>query len=196
MSSKSWSTNNLVASFPITLLTVFIMAAYPALVYFGLRQGVSARWLALGFLAIIGIRWGQIILKKIPAIAFLGIIVGAMGLAWIWGEISILYYPVAINLILLFVFGSSLWLPPTVIERLARLRHPVLDEHGIRYTRRVTQVWCGFFGLNGSIALATALYGNQALWALYNGFLGYVFMGLLFGCEWLIRRHVMASKPG
>src|SRR2546423_11913745 len=40
------------------------------------------------------------------------------------------------------LFRSSLFRPPTVVERLARLRNPELPAAGVRYTRQVTQVWC------------------------------------------------------
>ncbi len=172
-----------------------ITVAYPALVYLGLRQGVSARWMALALLALPGLRWGRPILRKVPLYALPAIILAAAALAWIGGEASVLYYPVAVNLSLLLVFGIGLWLPPTLIERMARLRHPHLNERGVRYTRRVTQIWCAFFLLNASAAAATALSGNHALWAFYNGFLAYALMGLLFGGEWLVRRRVMAAGP-
>ena len=79
-------------------------------------------------------------------------------------------------------------------ERLARLHDPELDAHGVAYTRRVTIVWCGFFILNGGIALATALWASEQTWALYNGFITYALMGLLMGGEWLVRRRVRAGK--
>ena len=58
------------------------------------------------------------------------------------------------------------------------------------YTRRVTQVWCGFFVVNGLIAVATALWASPAAWALWNGLLSYVAMGVLMAGEWLVRRRV------
>jgi uncharacterized membrane protein len=184
-----------VAPSKFTALTAVLLAAYPALVYLGLRQGIPARWIALGLLAVLGLRWGKTILRKVPVYALIGFIAVAGALAWIRGEASVLYYPVAVNLTLLGIFGLSLRFPPTVIERLARLRHPDLDAQGARYTRRVTQVWCGFFILNAGAALATALSGNSALWAFYNGFFGYLLMGLLLGGEWLVRRRVMSARP-
>ena len=60
------------------------------------------------------------------------------------------------------------------------------------YTRRVTQVWCGFFVFNGSLALLTALYASDGVWMLYNGLLAYVLMGILFAGEWLVRQRVRA----
>jgi len=61
------------------------------------------------------------------------------------------------------------------------------------YTRRVTWIWCGVFVLNGSLALATALWASNQVWALYNGLLAYVMMGALCGGEWLVRRRVKAA---
>jgi uncharacterized membrane protein len=57
----------------------------------------------------------------------------------------------------------------------------------VAYTRRVTQVWCGFFVVNGLLALGTALWASEALWSLYTGVIAYVLMGVLFGVEYLVR---------
>ena len=54
------------------------------------------------------------------------------------------------------------------------MQEPDLDARGQAYTRRVTQVWCGFFVLNGSLALATALWASEEIWALYNGLIAYL----------------------
>jgi uncharacterized membrane protein len=54
----------------------------------------------------------------------------------------------------------------------------------------VTQVWCGFFVVNGTVAAATALWGSEATWALYNGGIAYGAMGLLFMGELMIRQVV------
>ena len=102
----------------------------------------------------------------------------------------VLFYPVLMNWAMAMIFGLSLIFPPPIIERLARLREPDLNEIGMRYTRTVTKVWFGFLVLNMSLSCATALWGNIALWTLYNGCLSYVFMGLLFAGEWMVRRRV------
>ena len=59
-------------------------------------------------------------------------------------------------LVMLAVFAVSLRFPPSAVERIARLSDPDLPPQGVAYTRRVTQVWCGFFVFNGAAALATA----------------------------------------
>lgn len=105
-------------------------------------------------------------------------------------------YPVIVNATLLGVFAYSLIVPPSAIERIARMRDPHLPAPATGYTRRVTQVWCVFFAVNGAIALYTALYASSALWSLYNGLLAYIFIGLLFAGEYCVRRRVMGRRHG
>ena len=107
----------------------------------------------------------------------------------------VLLYPVVVNLVMLAVFGGSLWTTMPIVERLARLREPNLPPSGVRYTRVVTRVWCGFFILNGGIALFTALRGDMRLWTLWNGMIAYLLMGGLMAGEWLIRRRLRKRGP-
>ncbi len=101
-------------------------------------------------------------------------------------------YPVLVNVGLLLAFGISLRHGPPLVERMARLREPDLPPIAVRYTRRVTEVWCGFFVFNGGMALVTALWTSERIWALYNGLLSYVLIGVLFAGEWLVRQRVRA----
>lgn len=96
-------------------------------------------------------------------------------------------YPVLVSATMLCLFGYSLAFPPTIIERLVRIREPNLPPRAVIYTRRVTQVWCGFFAVNGCIALITVLWGSAKVWTLYNGVIAYVLMGLLFAGEYGVR---------
>ncbi len=103
-------------------------------------------------------------------------------------------YPVLVNAAMFIFFAWSLHSPPPLIERLARIQHPNLPSEGVLYTKRVTQIWCGFFFVNGSIALFTALWGSFEIWSLYNGLIAYLLMGILFAGEYVVRmrtqRHV------
>ncbi|BCJ09389.1 MULTISPECIES: hypothetical protein [unclassified Pseudomonas] len=100
------------------------------------------------------------------------------------------WYPVLISAFMLALFGASLLRGMPVAERLARLREPDLPPHAVRYTRRVTQVWCLFFLANGLVAAGLTLWAPLAWWTLYNGLIAYAAMGLLFAVEWLIRQRV------
>ncbi|XXN64557.1 hypothetical protein ACRQ84_03130 [Enterobacter ludwigii] len=102
----------------------------------------------------------------------------------------LLWYPLVVNALMLLLFAASLWSPMPLVERLARLREPHLPPRAVRYTRRVTQVWCGFFIFNGSVALVTCLLNDVTLWTLWNGGISYLLMGTLMAGEWLLRQRI------
>ncbi len=110
-------------------------------------------------------------------------------LSWVMHQSTwLLYYPVVVNSVLLTMFGYSLYRPPTIIERFARIKQPELPLIAIRYTRNVTWIWCFFFVINGSVALFTCLWGDVRIWTLYNGVISYLIIGILLCGEWLIRK--------
>jgi uncharacterized membrane protein len=97
---------------------------------------------------------------------------------------------------LLVAFGATLVRGPSMIEKFARMSHPALDTHGVRHTRRVTQVWCGFFALNGMFSAYTALAWTRAAWSLYNGAVVYGLIGALLIGEVVWRRVVVLPRAG
>lgn len=97
------------------------------------------------------------------------------------------FYPVLMSLGSATLFAYTLIRPPTMIERFARLHQPDLPESGVRWTRQVTKVWCGFLVFNALVALITVFLSTQ-IWALYNGFISYVLMGILLLGEFVLRR--------
>ncbi|MDZ5459474.1 hypothetical protein SM757_23110 [Azohydromonas lata] len=159
-------------------------------VYAGMAQ-LQPRWMALVLLTLALAR--AAVARGGPWLAAGAGAALLAAAAW-WGNawLPLKLYPVLVNAALLLVFGASLLRGPSLVERLARLREPDLPPAGVAYTRRVTQAWCGFFVVNGSIALSTALWGSDAAWALYNGLLAYGLMGLFFGVEWLLRQRLKA----
>lgn len=175
------------------LIWVALTACYPVLVYLGLAHA-EPRALALLLVGLAVARFVVARSQQAVGLALAGLLLAALT-AWSNQLLPLKLYPVAVNAALLLLFGLSLWKGPTVVERLARLQEPQLDVQGVAYTRRVTQIWCGFFVLNGSLALVTALWASESVWALYNGLIAYGLMGLLMGGEWLVRRRVRAARP-
>lgn len=172
-----------------------LTAAYPLLVWLGLAHAqprdIALLLAALSVLRALGER-GKPLAWLWWGIA--GLAAALAGLAAAFNQsLPLKLYPVVVNASLLGWFGASLFQGVPVVERLARLTEPGLDAQGQQYTRRVTQVWCGFFMLNGSVALFTALWADERTWALYNGLISYLLMGALMGGEWLIRGRVRAS---
>ncbi|CDT21849.1 MULTISPECIES: septation protein IspZ [Vibrio] len=181
----------------LTLLSAIILFTYPIAVYFGLNKfGLQTVGIVLA--AIFAVRiftGGQAKIKELKHLAWIsgsaGIVLLALGLAFKqhgW----LTYYPVIVNVCMLAVFASSLWQPQTIIERLARLQEPELPQSGVDYTRKVTKVWCLFFVINGSIAFYTCFQPLE-IWTLYNGLLSYLFAGLLFAGEWVVRQRIRQS---
>ncbi|CAH0533970.1 hypothetical protein VST7929_01852 [Vibrio stylophorae] len=178
----------------LTAVSAGALLIYPFAVYFGLSHfGFTTVALLLGGLFVI--RLLGAVQGQRNALTNLAGFTGAIGLglcilaalfkqhAWFQ------FYPVAVSALMLCVFAYSLSTPQPIIERLARLREPELDPQGVRYTRTVTKVWCGFFVINGSIALATC-FAPLAYWTLYNGLLSYLLAGSLFVGEWFVRARI------
>jgi uncharacterized membrane protein len=112
-------------------------------------------------------------------------------------SIAILYLPLFISTSFGLSFGYSLWSPPSIVEVFARMRGTTLSEEAIRYCRLVTQIWVVFFALNAAVAGFTACCTKLETWSLYNGFISYCVIGLLFMTElcyryWRFRRYVGA----
>jgi uncharacterized membrane protein len=182
-------------------LVLGVLVAYPLLVYFGIgRFGPSAMAAVLLMVCVLRvlvllIRGDRtLVAKQTALIAGGGALLAAAGLV-LGRTDAMLYYPVLVNASLGLLFALSLVHPPSAIERIARLREPALPPEGVRYTRRVTIAWIGFFVVNGAIALYTAMLTPLATWALYNGLIAYVLIGAMFAVEFAIRRVVMRKRP-
>jgi uncharacterized membrane protein len=177
----------------ISVLIAGILILYPFAVYYGL-QYFPPRFLALILLVLLFLR--IVLLKnnlaKMPWVVP-ATLLGAIALIFslfTQSTIGFKLYPLLVNCSLLMVFAFSLFKTPCIIETLARLQEKNLNEQGVKYTEKVTVVWCIFFLVNGCVSLYTALYSELEYWMLYNGFISYVLMGTLFSIEFLVRLNV------
>lgn len=178
----------------LRLALVVISLLYPLAVYVGL-QHFDARSLVLLLVAVAGLR----VLSDANAAHHQWLWVPLFGVLVFWilisnSDMGLKLYPVMLSLSFLIMFAWSLRHPPSMVERMARLREPDLPEAAIPYTAKVTKVWCVFFIVNGGLSLATAIWASDELWLLYNGLIAYLFMGLLFGGEWLIRQYYVRAS--
>ena len=176
-----------------TVLPVILTLLYPLTIW--LAEGQVEPRLLAGVLLLAGLsrlvsgRFGYAARWWVSGTMLLVLLV-----VWHNGMLPLKLYPVVVNATLLGVFSYSLIVPPSAIERIARVWEPHLPAQAIAYTRRVTQVWCGFFAANGAVALYTALYASSAQWSFYNGFLAYVLIGLLFAGEFCVRRRFIRHQ--
>lgn len=173
-----------------------IVIAYPLIVYFGLEyfdaRAVAAALIGLALLRLFVARNVQGLSSTMPQTRLVVIALLVFGLLTFISNVPVLlqYYPVAMNVLMFALFFGSLLRPPSIAERIARITTPDLPERAVAYTRKVTMVWCGFFVLNGSMALYTTLNTSLGFWAVYNSLISYSLIGALLGGEYLVRRVV------
>lgn len=135
----------------LNAVLVVLTVAYPAAVYFGLEY-LEPRYFALILIALFAARY-LLTTRRRPApltgnwslLLFIAVAILAGGAFIANSESLLLFYPVLVSVVLLLVFAWSLYFPPSVIERLARLSEPELPQRAVVYTRRVTLAWCFFF---------------------------------------------------
>lgn len=173
-------------------LAVLGAMAYPLLVYLGLPFLPPSLLVAFA-LGLLGLRLltarhgagGRQFLWPLVVAAL-----ALLALATFDSRAAVKAYPVLLSLSAAFVFGASLISPPTVVERLARLREPDLPPEGVAYTRTVTQVWTVFLAGNAAVSAAVSLWGSLEQWTLWNGLVSYLLMGSLFVGELIVRRFI------
>ncbi|MFM0753822.1 COG4648 family protein [Paraburkholderia strydomiana] len=184
------------------VVQVLVKLAYPALILCAWRWD-TPRYVGCMLFAILWLqRWagsGPVAtsLRRLSGIDWT--VVGLLSCAsaaivWTNSELLLRLYPSLVNLGLLIAFGATLVHGPSMIEKFARLGNPDLPPGAVRHTRRVTQVWCVFFLLNGAFSAYTALYWSRASWSLYNGAIAYVLIGVLLIAEVIWRYLVVLPR--
>ena len=181
----------------ILRFVIFIfLIDYPSLVYFGLSH-FDERWIALSLLIMITIRssfsfknnkyrtWGLI---SVGAIIVL--------LVSIFRDpIFLRLYPVLMTLVMLGIFFSSLFFPPSIIETFVSLgnKNKKIPKHVVEYTRNVTKVWCLFFVFNGLVSTYT-VFSSLEVWTIYNGLISYLLIGGLAASEFAYRNLIVKKR--
>lgn len=185
-----------------TIASTVLQLAYPVVVVAFWRIG-SPRYIGLALLALLWLqRWlgagsiGALLsrftrLEWAAALAMSGL---SAAIAVTDSEALLRAYPIVVNAGMLVAFGATLCNgKQPMIEKFARLRRPDLDARSVRHTRRVTQGWCVFFALNGAVSAVCALWASRALWALYNGVITYLLIGVLIVAE-IAWRHAFVLR--
>ena len=186
MRSPSFVRSQVIKARGYSILIFGLTLIYPLAIFWG--QGkFEPRELALLLLLLVALR--VLTIKLSASMRWLVLAALLLVALAMWKNLllPLKLYPVLVNAGLLALFTYSLRFPPSIAERFARLQEPDLPTIAIQYTRRVTQVWCLFFILNGSISLALALWAPDALWSLYTGGIAYLLMGVLFAAEYWVR---------
>lgn len=184
------------------IANVALKLAYPIVILAFLRIG-SPRFIGVALLALLWLqRWlgaGSVkaLLARFTRLEWgAALVMSALSaaIAVTDSETLLRAYPIVVNVGMLVAFGATLCNGgPSMVEKFARVRRPDLDASAVRYTRRVTQIWCGFFALNGAVSAGFALWGSRAQWAFYNGVATYVLIGVLIVGE-IAWRHAFVLR--
>ena len=177
--------------FHIALKSLFLL--YPFLIFLSLQKGLPLRLVAFFLFFIVLFQFLSqkiVILKNLLFFVMLGILIATF---YYDTDIFLKAYPVFISSGLLVAFALSLKFPPTIIEKIARLKNADLSDYAISYIRKVTKIWCVFFLFNATAAFCTMFMSAQ-IWLLYNGLISYLLVGSLMGIEFLVRRQHMKRE--
>ncbi|MDR2468690.1 MAG: hypothetical protein LBD22_07000 [Spirochaetaceae bacterium] len=120
-------------------------------------------------------------------------------------------YPLLVNTAWLFVFGTSLFFPPSFVFEIALLidksiKGSAAEQPMEHFSRRATIVWCLFFALDSIVAWFTIFgplvnTGNERLsdtiWGIYNGAVTYFAMGIILVVQFVMaKRLIKKSRAG
>ncbi|MDR1759522.1 MAG: AMP-binding protein [Fibrobacter sp.] len=183
------------------VFTIFSVC-YPVLIFAGLYFKIQPRVLSLLLVIMAAFHFSAFLRGKNRKTLFLFAgLLGLVALVWVTNsETTLKIYPVLVNLVLLGVFGSTLFRPPSLVFRFALLQDKTLATSPSvsaveKYCFKVTLVWCLFFVFNGSVSWATVFAGSEWIWSLYNGLISYILIGLLFLIEYAVRVQVRKKYP-
>lgn len=172
---------------------LILLALYPIIIYMGLET-FEHHWVlgAVIFVLIVrGFLSAESAVSQAQMRRFTLVLLPALLIvAWLFSpKIGVKSYPILVNLGFFVFFASSLLNPSNVIEAIARRMESDFPETAVPYTRKVCIAWCVFFLVNGSIAFVS-LFMSDEVWALYNGLISYIMIGLFFGVEFVVRQKV------
>ena len=190
------------------VLLYIVAALYPAFIYYFLvireipLRLFSLFVIAFAFLAFITRTSAQKGEKGGISLVWTSLLLLGVGLVCFITDSRIVlkWYPLLMNFLFLAAFGSTCFIPPTMIFRFATMQDRSikgsLSEKRVEaYCRKVTIAWCVFFIGNGSIAAWTIFFGSDAQWSVYNGGISYILMGIFFMGELIIRKMVQKKMP-
>ncbi len=100
--------------------------------------------------------------------------------------------PVIINLLLFFIFVSTLSENSVpLITRFTIILRPEVPDVVMVYCRWVTWAWAFFFLMLAVLSWLIAIYASIETWSWFANVLTYIFIGSMFIVEYIIRKMVL-----
>ena len=169
-----------------TISIVFVVIAYPFLSSYLTGLGYAN----LELLVFAGLTLWRGLKANMTALRYGSFLFAALLLsaAYFASTYFIWLIPSIAYLWLTILFGHTLWMPPSLCERLVRLQFPEFIPGIAEYLRELTWVWTLFFAINVVVCALLPVLAGQTAWAIYTGVLVYILMGLLGVGEWFYRQ--------
>ena len=128
------------------------------------------------------VMFGNILKAFLPFIGIFVVIVAFHFTDWIFFK----FYPPVVNFGLFVIFFFSTFREKTVIQKIALSIEPEAKPPVLDYTKKLTYVWSGFMLINFLVSVAT-IFMSKEIWAIYNGLVSYILVGIMFGVEYIVR---------
>lgn len=170
-------------------LFAIALVVYPVAVYYLLDSyGLSSLAALLAVLLLLRI---VPLVRKQPLLLALSAVVVAIFFVVLYASQSVrllMLYPTMMSIALMCAFAFTVARPPSMIERFSRAAKMDIPSQAIPYMRALTLIWCAFFAINALISAILAWLGVTSYWALYNGCISYLLIGLLLVSEYFYRQ--------
>lgn len=171
---------------PVRAAAAAAVACYPFAVFFAIKNGCGGAAVAV----LLGAVLLGFFLNRQKILLFGGISILAISAVFRRAELVKLY-PVVMNFTVMAIFALSLKRKP-LVQIIGEKMRGALPPEGIEYARKATLAWAAFMLFLGLCSLATVFMQNE-VWAVFNGFLSYILIALMFFCEYLARRKVLKN---
>jgi uncharacterized membrane protein len=170
-------------------LFAIALVVYPVAIYYLLDSyGLSSLAALLAVLLLLRI---VPLVRKQPLLLALSAVVVAIFFVVLYASQSVrllMLYPTMMSIALMCAFAFTVARPPSMIERFSRAAKMDIPSQAIPYMRALTLIWCAFFAINALISAILAWLGVTSYWALYNGCISYLLIGLLLVSEYFYRQ--------
>ncbi len=163
----------------------FLLIAYPFLSSYLAERGFAS----LELLVFAALTLWRGLKSKTTALRFGSLLFAALLLtgAYFANAYFVWLVPSFAYLWLTVLFGHTLWMSPSLCERLVRLQYPDFIPGIAEYLRELTWVWTLFFAINVVVCAVLPALAGQKVWSIYTGVVVYLLMGLLGVGEWFYR---------
>ncbi|MGI6680321.1 MAG: hypothetical protein ACOX3T_02365 [Bdellovibrionota bacterium] len=172
----------------LKILLALCTLSYPFVIYFLLKNKCSFSILSIILIFVVLLNFSKI---KNYIILTLGLALSFL-LYYTNNQIYIKIYPVIMNLGVCACFFASLNKKPLITYFAEKMGHTVTDEV-FNYTKKATIYWGVFMALN-AVASFITVFASDFIWAIYNGFISYILIGLMFVVEIFIRRKYVHDR--